>query len=83
MRIENRNLVLTRKELIDLIQNENPDKSSENSFFTITLVNIITFNINFSDKQYDWILSKITYIINHNKKYINFRKKFKYFIIDV
>jgi hypothetical protein len=83
MKIQNRNLILTRKELIDLIQNENPDKSSENSFFTVTLLSIVMSQINFSDKQYNWIISKVTYIINHNKKYINFRKKFKDFIVDV
>jgi hypothetical protein len=83
MKIENRNLVLTRKELVDLIQNENPDKSNENNFFTNTLLSIVKYQVNFSDKQYKWILSKVTYIINHNKKYTNFRKKFKDFILDV
>jgi hypothetical protein len=83
MKIQKRELVLSREELVDLIQNENPDKSNENNFFANTLLNIVKNRINYSDKQYNWILSKVTYIINHNKKYINFRKKFKDFVVDV
>jgi hypothetical protein len=82
MKIQNRDLVLSREELVDLIQNENPDKSKENNFFTDTLLSIVKYQVNYSDKQYKWILSKVKYIINHNKKYINFRKKFKDFILD-
>jgi hypothetical protein len=82
MKIQNRDLVVSRQELVDLIQNDNPDKSYENNFFTYTLLSIVRYQVNFSDKQYKWILSKVTYIINHNKKYINFRKKFNDFIIE-
>jgi hypothetical protein len=81
MKIQNRSLLLSREELVNLIQNENPDKSNENNPFTLALINIVRRQVNFSDKQHKWVLSKITYIINHNKKYINFRKKFKNFCI--
>jgi len=80
MKIKNLELVLTRYELINLIENENPDKNSDWS--KEKLLYIICNFENFSVKQYEWILSKVKYIINHNNKYKNFRKKFNHFDLE-
>ena len=76
MRIDNMELILTRTELYDLIKNDNPDTSDWSKDI---LLKIISRNFNFSVKQYEWINSKVKYIINHNDKYKIFRKKFKSF----
>jgi hypothetical protein len=76
MKIQNMSLILTRTELYDLIKNDNTDTSD---WSRDTLLRIITRYDNFSVKQYEWINSKVKYIINHNDKYKNFRKKFKSF----
>ena len=76
MRIDNMELILTRTELYDLIKNDNPDTSDWSKDI---LLKIISRNFNLSVKQYEWINSKVKYIINHNDKYKIFRKKFKSF----
>ena len=73
MKIQNRKLCLTRQELFEMIDKDNPDKSD---FLKENILNIIRKYQNFSIKQYQWILAKVIFIINHNNKYRNFRKKF-------
>jgi hypothetical protein len=79
MKIQNRELWLTRQELFEMIDNDNPDKSD---FLKDNILNIIRKYKNYSIKQYQWILSKITFIVNHNNKYRNLRKKFNNFCIE-
>jgi hypothetical protein len=79
MKIKNKELCLTRQELFEMIDNDNPDKSD---FLKDNILNIIRKYKNFSIKQYQWILSKVTFIVNHNNKYRNFRKKFNNFCIE-
>jgi hypothetical protein len=79
MKIQNRELRLTRQELFEMIDRDNPDKSD---FLKENILNIIRSYKNYSIKQYQWILSKIIFIVNHNNKYRNFRKKFKNFCIE-
>ena len=76
MRIDKMELILTRTELYDLIKNDNPDSPD---WSKDTLLKIVSRNYYFSVKQYEWINSKVKYIINHNDKYKIFRKKFKSF----
>jgi hypothetical protein len=71
MRIQDKTLTLNRIELIDVIQN-NPHKDSRNTDIQNRLTSMIKRDRYFSDKQYDWILSKIQYVMNHN---VDYRKK--------
>jgi hypothetical protein len=70
MTMKNRELILTREELIKMITVDNTDK---NDWSGDTLVGMINSFKTFSDKQYNWLLSKVKYIVKHNKKYRNFR----------
>ena len=79
MEIINRELILTKDELIKMIEKDNLDK---NDWSKDTLINMITNYEYFSKKQYEWILSKIKYIVSRNFKYKVFRNKFKSFDID-
>ena len=78
MKVENNELLLTKDELINMIKNDNPDK---NDWSNKTLVEMLTRFKYLSKKQHEWVLSKIKYIVNHNVKYKNFKRKFKYFDI--
>jgi hypothetical protein len=73
MTIKNKDLEITRTELIDMIENDNPDR---NDWSKDKLINILTKYKFPSTKQHNWILSKVKYIVNHNSKYSNFKKKF-------
>jgi len=79
MKLWNKDLILTRDELINMIQTDNPDK---NDWSNEILVKMITNFKYLSKKQYEWVLSKIKYIVNHNKKYTNFKKKVKGFELE-
>jgi hypothetical protein len=79
MTIKNMTLRLTRDELREIIEN-NPDK---NDVFKDKVLNIINIFHSFSVKQYEWILSKIIYITNHNKKYKSIKKKFLNFELEI
>ena len=79
MILENLNLELTKDELISMIKDDNPDSTDWSKEI---LLNIINSYRNFSVKQYDWILSKIKYIVNHNDKYKSYKKKIKNFSIE-
>jgi hypothetical protein len=72
-------LKLTRNELIEIIEN-NPDKKD---VFKNTILSIINNFPLFSVKQYQWILSKVVYITNHNPKYKNIKKKFISFELEI
>ena len=74
MKLDNTDLILSRKELISMIEKDNPEK---NDWSKENLISMIKCFRNFSDKQYKWILSKVKYIINHNSKYKNFKNKVK------
>ena len=74
MKLDNTDLILSRKELIDMIEKDNPEK---NDWSKENLISMIKCFRSFSDKQYKWILSKVNFIINHNNKYKIFKKKFK------
>jgi hypothetical protein len=73
MVIKNKELELTKDELIDMIKNDNPDRHDWSKDILLDIICRFEF---FSIKQYKWILSKVKYIVNHNKKYSNFKKKF-------
>ena len=73
MKILNMDLCLTRDELYQMIENHNPEK---NDWSREKLLGIIRNFDNFSVKQYEWINSKVKYIITHNDKYKHLRKKF-------
>lgn len=77
MKINNLRLELTREELYNLIENENPTKD----VYKNTLLGIINNYQNFSVKQFSWINDKVIFIINKNSKYKSFRKKFNSFEI--
>jgi uncharacterized protein YfbU (UPF0304 family) len=80
VKIKNRELELTRDELFDMIKNDNPDR---HDWSRDSLLEMISRFNSFSEKQYKWILSKVKYIINHNKKYSNFKRKFDGFeVVD-
>ena len=79
MKLWNRDLILTRDELINMIRTDNPDK---NDWSNEILVKMITNFKYLSKKQYEWILSKVKYIINHNNKYMNYKKKVKGFELE-
>ena len=70
MKKNNTDLVLTREELINMIQVDNTDKKDWSRDVLIEMINRFK---NFSDKQYKWIFSKVKYIVKHNIKYKNFR----------
>jgi hypothetical protein len=79
MKINNMVLHLTRNELIEIIEN-NLDK---NDVFKDKILNIINNFPIFSVKQGQWILSKVTYITNHNPKYKNINKRFINFELEI
>ena len=79
MTLINSELNLTRGELINMIMIDNPDKDD---WSKDSLVNMVTRFRKFSDKQYKWIYSKMKYIVNHNKKYSNYKKKVKGFRLE-
>jgi hypothetical protein len=79
MTIKKMELHLTKDELYKMIDEDNPDKKD---IFKGKILYIIKYFEYFSVKQYKWILSKIIFIPNHNKKYKNIRKKFIDFEID-
>jgi hypothetical protein len=63
------------KELIEICINENPDKTPANETYNNGLINMIeTVEKNkytFTQKQYQWILSKIQFVFKKNKKLRN------------
>ena len=79
MNVINQDLILTRDELIEMINHDNTDRNDWSREKLIKMIN--TYKI-FSKKQYEWILSKVRYITNHNSKYRKFRKTFKNFEIE-
>lgn len=73
MIIENGILKLNRIKLIDILEN-NPEKSLENENIKKILTEIINKNGNYtSQKQFNWVLSKINFIL---KKTRNTKKRF-------
>ena len=78
MKIVNNELVLTKDELIFII-NDNTDRDDWSREQLTTMVK--NFRV-LSDKQHKWVLSKIKYVINHNHKYQNYRKRFRKFRIE-
>jgi hypothetical protein len=74
MTVDKNCLLLTKKEFIELL-NDNRDNSKENDYFKNCLLSIIERKY-ITPKQHDWILSKIKYITNTNMKYKIFKKRF-------
>jgi hypothetical protein len=68
MKIEDNVLILSRAELLGIIHN-NPEKSPRNLDIEKTLSDIVFKTHYFSEKQYNWILSKVKYVLNRNKEY--------------
>ena len=78
MKLKNQELEIKREDLIYMIENENPDKKD---WSKKELTDMVKRFRSFSVKQSNWILKKVQFIVNHNNKYINYRKKFKSIVI--
>ena len=78
MKLNNQELEIKREDLIYMIENENPDKKDWSKRELTNMLKRFRF---FSEKQSKWILKKVQYIVNHNNRYINYRKKFKSIVI--
>ena len=76
MVLENNELILSKEELINMIKDDNPDNRDWSRDVLVKMINSYKY---LSNKQYEWVLSKIKYIVNHNTKYKNFKKKVKRF----
>ena len=79
MEIKENKLYITRDELFKMINEDNPDK---NDFLKDKLLNIVNNFEHFSEKQYNWILSKMKYITNHNSKYEEIKNNFISFELE-
>ena len=79
MKLENKTLYLTKDELTNIIKNDNPQK---NDWARDKLLKMIADYTFFTDSQIKWLLSKIMFITNYNKKYINIKKQFNRLVID-
>jgi hypothetical protein len=62
---------LSCSELIDLIDEKNPDKSEVNKKYIDSMIEMICRNREkkcFSHKQMKWIMSKVRFVFNRNKR---------------
>jgi predicted lipase len=67
------NLIVTKIELLKIIDDFNVDESIENRKYIDDMIKMINYVTDkkwkFSDKQRQWVLSKIRFVILHNKDF--------------